>query len=51
MMCWEDASLSVADPTVLRVLGLRLPQGGWTQTNENPFTFLPVSVGRQVVAP
>lgn len=40
MMCWEDA-----DPTVLRVLGLRLLQGGWTQTNENPFAFLPVSVG------
>ena len=31
MMCWEDASLSVADPIVLRVLGLGLLQARWTQ--------------------
>lgn len=36
----SDAPLSVADPTVLRLLGLRL-QGDVTQTNENPFNFLP----------
>ena len=43
--------LSVADPIVLRVLGLRLLQAGWTQMSREPLYLLPASVGRQVVAP
>ena len=53
---WNDVlggcfPLSVADPTVLRVLGLRLLQAGWTQMSQEPLYLLPASVGRQVVAP